>query len=232
MKNILYLRPRTHHKVLKKGDLRRARVLFEGITGDGLKSNLVKEKKRYSLMWFDSRREGEDANCLHYDFSYDKPFCPGVTIAPTTKKPEVTKPVAKTTTAPVVVTTKPVVKSTTAKPGTTKPVTTKPEEIDLVEWCSSKTPGTYKHPQSCFSYVQCAPGYGVKHACPDGTIWDGRIKNCNWIAAVENCKECVCNGQTTVTTRAPTTVAPTGEPGPGPGPTTGNDHCPEHEVLG
>ena len=145
MKNILYLRPREHHKVLKKGELRRARVLFEGIDSDGLKENLVREKKLYSLMWFDSRREGEDANCLHYDFEHGKPFCPGVTIPPTTtKKPVVTvkptKPVVKTTTAPVKTTTKNPIVTTKGPVVTTKA----PEEIDIKKWCADKRPDIYK----------------------------------------------------------------------------------------
>ena len=89
----------------------------------------------------------------------------------------------------------------------------------------------WKHPQTCFKYVQCAPGYGVEHQCPKGTIYDERIRNCNWFDQLKTCPECECYTEITETTKAPITVAPTGKPVTGK-PVTGNDHCPEHEVLG
>ena len=75
---------------------------------------MVREKKLYSLMWFNSRRENDEVDCLHYDFEYGKPFCP--------------EPVTTT------------VITTTAKP-TTKSVTTKPVTTKTVPW-TTQTPGT------------------------------------------------------------------------------------------
>ena len=109
LKNVLLIRPRTHLKNLVKGDLVRARVLFEGTSTAELKANLVREKKKYSLMWFDSRREKDEVDCLHYNFEYGKPFCPEeitttvittTTTAKTTTKPITTKPVTTVTTKP------------------------------------------------------------------------------------------------------------------------------------
>ena len=88
-KNILYLRPRDHNVQLKKGQFHRADVLFTGINETEMKNQMVRDKGKQSLMWFNSKRSGKDANCLHYDFEYGKQFCDDevtTTIAPTTTK--------------------------------------------------------------------------------------------------------------------------------------------------
>jgi len=72
---------------LKKGQFHRAEVLFTGITETEMKNQMVRDKGKQSLMWFNSKRSGKDANCLHYDFEYGKPFCDDeatTTLAPTT----------------------------------------------------------------------------------------------------------------------------------------------------
>lgn len=225
-KNILYIRPRDHNRVLAKSDFIRMRLLMTNMTQKKLQDNLVREKAQQSLMWFDSFREGKDANCLHYDFVYGQPFCADETTTTSTTTTSTTS-TSKTTTSP----------ATTTKKTTTKGPSPTLSPGELEDYCTEKGTGNFGYPGDCYKYLQCYPCGKPKHcyaaqSCSPGTIWTSVASNCDWKAAVANCNNCECAEEAgRTTTQAPTTTTPytgpvtTKPPG-------GTHNCPEHKIAG
>ena len=129
-------------------------------------------------------------------------------------------------------------KAPTTQPPTTKPPTTLPPTTttyggSLDDFCKKEGHGNWKHPDTCFKWVQCWAGGYVLHDCPEGTIWNGKKGGihgaCDWKANVENCKDCLCHDEAQPTTTSPPTT--TSWTGPAttrePFKRRGHAHCPD-----
>lgn len=108
----------------------------------------------------------------------------------------------KSTTQPSTGTTRRTTKATTqaTTKATTKATTTKEPDScpsSLEELCLQRGDGHWKF-CDCYTYTQCWGG-GKHHTgklkCPEGTIWDSSIKNCNWKIYVKECSQCNCKDE-------------------------------------
>ena len=91
----------------------------------------------------------------------------------------------------------------TTTSGTTTSGTTIPPTPGT-EFCASLNDGLYPHPTDCSRYYQCNFGDSNVLECPSGTVFDPKLKTCNWDWAV-NTDHCDPTATTTSTTTLSTT---------------------------
>ena len=193
---------------------------------------------KFELHLFDHHVDNVDCFAKDYESNYclapTTPALPTTPSPPTTPAPPTTRPTTQATTrattrATTQATTRATTRATTQATtrATTRATTTEaPECPSIEEICRQHGDGHTKL-CDCYTYTQCWNGgqnNTGKQTCPDGTIWNSVIKNCDWKYNVENCAGCGCNQAATTTTAPPTTT----EPYTGPPTTRPPVTCPEH----